>query len=75
MTKRVWTDEQRDRLREAIQYYKPWEKSTGPKSAEGKAAVSQNADQGGLRPQLRALSRTLRASGLTLADITVKAAP
>lgn len=74
MTKRVWTDEQRDRLREAIQYYKPWEKSTGPKSAEGKAAVSQNADQGKLRPQLRALSRTLRASGLTLADITVKAA-
>lgn len=74
MTKRVWTDEQRDRLREEIQYYKPWEKSTGPKSAEGKAAVSKNADQGRLRPQLRALSRTLRASGLTLADITVKAA-
>lgn len=75
MAERFWTDEQRDRQREAIQDAKPWQKSTGPKSAEGKAAVSKNADRGRLRPQLRALSRTLRASGLTLADITVKAAP
>ncbi|MDQ3562936.1 MAG: hypothetical protein M3436_01940 [Pseudomonadota bacterium] len=47
--------------------WKPWEKSTGPKSEEGKAKVSQNGFKGGHRPMLRELARALleQAAGLT----------
>lgn len=68
--KNGWTPERRDRQAALIRTWKPWEKSTGPVSAEGKAAVSQNAFKGGWRNQLRALSRLLRAQrdGLELMD-------
>ena len=50
------------RLRAAlIQGWKPWEKSTGPKSAAGKAKSSQNAYKGATRAILRDLRRALRA--------------
>ena len=49
------------RLRAAlIRQWKPWEKSTEPKSSEGKTKVSQNAFKGGGRKQLRELRRVLR---------------
>ena len=49
------------RLRAAlIREWKPWEKSTGPKSAEGKAKVAQNAYRGATRQLLRELRRALR---------------
>lgn len=38
-----WTDERRAKQREAIQRWKPWEKSTGPKTAWGKLQAAQNA--------------------------------
>lgn len=41
-----WTDERRALMREKIQEWKPWEKSTGAKTTEGKAKVSQNANKG-----------------------------
>jgi hypothetical protein len=47
MSARTWTLEQRQRQSEVIKRWKPWEKSTGPKSPEGKRAVSQNAFSGG----------------------------
>ena len=37
------TPEHRKRRAELIRQWKPWEYSTGPKSAEGKAASLQNA--------------------------------
>ena len=40
---RNWTPEQRQRQRELIQRWKPWEKSTGAKTPEGKKRSSQNA--------------------------------
>jgi hypothetical protein len=43
-----------------IQRWKPWERSTGPKTPEGKARVSRNAYKGGTRPLLRELARLLR---------------
>jgi len=55
-----WTLERRARQAEAISEWKPWEKSTGPKSPEGKAKVSRNAFKGGWRGLLRELSRALR---------------
>lgn len=41
---------------------KPWLKSTGPKSAEGKAKVAQNAYRGAVRPKRRAIRREGKAT-------------
>jgi len=54
----------RRRLSEAIRRWKPWNQSTGPKSPEGKAAVSGNAWKGGdwlkLRQAIKALNQAMR---------------
>lgn len=41
-TKSAWTSERRARQSALIRETKPWLSSTGPKSANGKAASSQN---------------------------------
>jgi hypothetical protein len=43
-----------------IRKWKPWEKSTGPKTPEGKEKVAKNADKGGIRKLQRELARALR---------------
>lgn len=64
MATRTWTAEQRQRQAEAIRRWKPWEQSTGPKSATGKAKVSRNAYTGGewakLRKAVKELNQTMR---------------
>lgn len=55
-----WTPERRARQAELIRQWRPWEQSTGPRSAEGKAAASRNAWTGGMRPLLRDLAEELR---------------
>ena len=64
MSASTWTPEQRQRQAEAIKRWKPWEQSTGPKCAQGKAAVSGNAYTGGewakLRECVRKLNQALR---------------
>lgn len=54
-----WTSERRARQAEAIRKWRPWEKSTGPKTTEGKAKCSQNGFKGARRQQARELMRTL----------------
>ena len=54
----AWTEERKQRQRERIQTWRPWEKSTGPTSPEGKRVVGQNAFKGGLWLKLRVLSKT-----------------
>ena len=54
------TPEHRKLRAELIRRWKPWEKSTGPRTEEGKAKVAKNADKGGQREVLRLLSRMLR---------------
>jgi hypothetical protein len=49
-----WTVERRQRQREAIRNWRPWQQSTGPRSAAGKTRSSRNADRGGRREALRA---------------------
>jgi hypothetical protein len=65
-----WTDERRQRQREVINKHKPWTKSTGPKTKEGKAKVARNAYNGALWLTMRILSvkvsgviRDLKAAG------------
>lgn len=57
----TWTPERRQRQAEQIRRWKPWEQSTGPKTAEGKARVSRNAWQGGHRQHLRSLVAEMNA--------------
>lgn len=40
--------------------WQPWTKSTGAKTAEGKAISAQNAYKGGLRKALQELARCLK---------------
>jgi hypothetical protein len=51
--KSLWTPERRAQQSEAIHRWRPWTKSTGPKTAKGKAIVARNAFNGGKRPELR----------------------
>ena len=55
-----WTLERRQRQAELIRRWKPWEKSTGPKSPEGKARSARSGYKGGTREILRELARALR---------------
>ena len=57
---RHWTKEERARQSELIQNWKPWDKSTGAKTIEGKVVSSRNAYKGGFRVSLRALSFILK---------------
>lgn len=53
--------EQRERQAEAIRGWKPWEQSTGPRTAEGKARTKTNAYKGGHWRKLRELSSAIDA--------------
>ena len=44
-----WTQERKARQAELIRQSQPWEKSTGPRTDEGKASSSGNAWKHGLR--------------------------
>lgn len=59
MAPRIWTKEQREKQKEAIKKWKPWEKSTGAKTPEGKAVVAKNAYKGGHRPMTQAMGKLL----------------
>lgn len=56
----IRTPEHRARRAEMIRRWKPWEKSTGPKSAAGKARSARRGYKGGERQELRDLARMLK---------------
>ena len=56
-----WTPERRKKQAESIRKWKPWEKSTGPKTEAGKKASSQNAYKHGLRSSANRAMETLMA--------------
>ena len=62
----VRTPEHRALRAELIRKWKPWEKSTGPKSAEGKRRAAMRGYKGGNRQMLRDLSDALREHQKTL---------
>lgn len=55
----TWTPERRARQAELIRQWKPWEKSTGPRTPDGKAKAARNAWKGGHWRELRELRRVL----------------
>lgn len=54
---RKWTLAERERQAEAIQAWKPWERSTGPTTTEGRAIASGNATSHGMRSMAWAVER------------------
>lgn len=65
-TKSAWTEERRARQAEIIRQTKPWEKSTGPRTEEGKAISSRNAYDGDLIHELRERLKSLRKMRIAL---------
>lgn len=61
-----WTPQRRARQAKLIRTWRPWERSTGPQSDEGKRRVAKNADRGGQRQALRAIGRLLKQHKLGL---------
>ncbi len=57
-----WTPERRAAQSAAIRRWRPWDQSTGPRTAEGKQKVSRNAFRGGYRQQSRELTKALNAA-------------
>ncbi len=56
-----WTDERRRKQSESIRRWKPWAKSTGPRTGKGKTIAKQNALKHGFRSQnYRELRQMLR---------------
>ena len=57
---RKWTAEERARQAELIKIWKPWKQSTGARTAEGKAASSQNAlVHGGRSAEMKELQKAI----------------
>ena len=52
MPGRKWTAKQRKAQSKAIRRSRPWEKSTGPRTPEGKGRSSQNALKHGVRSKV-----------------------
>jgi len=54
------TPEHREQRRKMIQQWKPWEKSTGPRTQEGKQRSAKRGYKGAQRELMRELARVLR---------------
>ena len=65
----TWTPERRARQAELIKTWKPWQRSTGPRSPEGKAKSARNAYRSGFRPMLRVMAALLRDEVKTARDL------
>jgi hypothetical protein len=55
-----WTPERRARQAELIRRWRPWERSTGPKTPDGKRRSAVRGYKGAARPTLRLLAKVLR---------------
>ena len=69
------TPEHRALRAQLIQRWKPWERSTGPKTPEGKAKSAMRGYKGGLRPAMRELAAALRQQAQMLEDLEGGGAP
>jgi hypothetical protein len=67
-----WTPERRARQAALIHTWRPWERSIGPKTAEGKARSKMNGYKGGQRPQVRELARLLRQQRRVILELPLR---
>lgn len=67
-TKGAWTDERRARQAEIVKQTRPWEHSTGPRTAEGKAVSSQNAQLPPLIREAREIRAAVKKDFLLFSD-------
>lgn len=73
--KHGWSAERRAKHAAAIRKWKPWAKSTGPRTKSGKAASARNAfKHGGRAAPVRALTRALCAQRRYLHMVNLYAA-
>ena len=63
------TPEHRALQAQRIRQWEPWLKSTGPRTAEGRAKVSQNGYKGGWRLKLRELSKAMTEQRRMVAEL------
>ena len=56
-----WTEARRARQAELIRTWKPWDKSTGPRTAHGWDTASSNPCKGGQRLRQREFVRAMSA--------------
>ena len=63
-----WTPERRAKQAEAIRLWQPWNESTGPRTKDGKARSSRNADQGIAELEAHMLEVRLRVRSAHLAQ-------
>ena len=68
----VRTPEHRELRRKMIYQWKPWEKSTGPKTSEGKQKSAMRGFKGAIRPTMRLLAKSLKCQDEILADMMDK---
>jgi hypothetical protein len=54
-----WTPQRRESQAKAIHRWKPWEKSTGPRSVAGKAAAARNSRKHGACSKQAIIERRL----------------
>lgn len=66
-----WTPERRAKQAEAIRRWKPWDKSTGPRTEEGKARSSRNADKGITEFEAIILNVSMQSRAASLAKAEV----
>jgi hypothetical protein len=57
-----WTEGRRARQASLIRNWKPWERSTGPRTEAGKARTARNGFKGGQRAEMRALTKAMNAT-------------
>lgn len=58
---RGWSPQRQATQAAAIQKWRPWERSTGPRTALGKSRSSRNADRGGQRQRFSQFVKLLNA--------------
>ncbi|HAO32415.1 MAG TPA: hypothetical protein DCQ84_05580 [Candidatus Competibacteraceae bacterium] len=66
----AWTPERRAKQAALIHTWKPWERSTGPRTAEGKAVASRNSwKHGGRSREMREWNKALAHMRRTLREL------
>lgn len=67
----IRTPEHRALRAELIRRWKPWEKSTGPKTPEGKKKAAMRGFKGAERVLMRRVARALRRQKIEMVGIQV----